>query len=142
MKEIKAILEKIKQVSEQDFKAAYNKIKEPIEGYSDDDEYERLQQFDISTLIHCFDNFSDKTYETVSGLSISMNGTIKKLFPLAGYGWDGGNSIGTYTFNLTILSSSDIASGPIAEIVELSKNTTLGFALHVGQDFVVFQVFQ
>lgn len=65
------------------------------------------------------------------------------VYPLPGFGWDGGNGISTQTINLDVLTSADVLSGPYAELVMRTDPKALGVAIHVyeAESMIVIHVF-
>ena len=56
-----------------------------------------------------------------------------KLYPLATYGWDGGNAINTRQINLTELVSTHVEGGPCASLVKRTDQSYPGIALHYAE---------
>jgi hypothetical protein len=77
------------------------------------------------------------TGEILQGSSIGG----QTVYPLAMYGWDGGNGIESKLWNLVELGKTDLMGGPIAVICGLADSSFSGCAVHVGQDFVHVQLF-
>lgn len=65
------------------------------------------------------------------------------IYPLAEYGWDGGNPISSTRINLTDLVSSNIQNGPYATLVRQTNTTYPGLAFHhiVSDDHLTIQFF-
>lgn len=63
------------------------------------------------------------------------------VFPVAEYGWDGGNPVETQTVNLTSLIDTDIAGGPMASISKRTDANLPGFAIHKFDDEFLIQIF-
>ncbi len=75
-----------------------------------------------SELIDSINNDTDFTVEEIT----NHNG----LYPYPSYGWDGGNAICDYGFNLRSLAQLDIFNGPVAEIVEKKDPSKPAFVLY------------
>ena len=69
---------------------------------------------------------SSITVEVIKGVA-SEAGT---LYPLATYGWDGGNAINTKQINLTELVSTHVEGGPCASLVKRMDQSYPGIAIH------------
>lgn len=65
------------------------------------------------------------------------------LYPLATYGWDGGNAINSSQHNLTDLSLVHVCGGPCANIVRRTDPNYPGIAIHYaeGENALTIQLF-
>ena len=72
---------------------------------------------------------SSVTVEVIEGVA-SEAGT---LYPLATYGWDGGNAINTKQLNLTELVSTHVEGGPCASLVKRTDQSYPGIAMHYAE---------
>lgn len=52
------------------------------------------------------------------------------IYPLAEYGWDGGNAVDTVSINITNLVRTDILHGPMASLVKRTDPNQPGVAIH------------
>lgn len=97
---------------------------------------------DWASLVAAFSDAGHSVQLTaVAGVTVA-SGT-PSVYPLPGYGWDGGNSIATKTINLKVLVSSDVLLGPYAELVVRLDPNALGVAIHVcdADNQIVVHVF-
>ena len=94
-----------------------------------------LEEFDEPTTwsecLECLEEVSEGKLrvEIVQGIGSEMG----MLYPLATYGWDGGNAINTEQINLTELVLVHVAGGPCANIVKRTDPSYPGVALHYSE---------
>lgn len=62
------------------------------------------------------------------------------IYPLAEYGWDGGNAIETVCINITNLVRTDILQGPMASLVKRTDPNKPGIAIHNYDSRLIIQV--
>lgn len=84
-----------------------------------------------SECIDCLDDMLEERLivEIVQGVATPE----KTLYPLATYGWDGGNAINSEHLNLTELVSLHVEGGPQASLVTRTDSSYPGIALHYAE---------
>lgn len=91
--------------------------------------------------MECLDAYTESNVkvEIIQGVP----GKTAMLYPLATFGWDGGNAIVTEQLNLTECASSDVTGGPCAAIVKRTNPDYPGVALHYaeGDSALIVQLF-
>lgn len=94
-----------------------------------------LEEFeDPATWAECMECLETYTESNVKVEIIQgVPGKTAMLYPLATFGWDGGNAIVTEQLNLTDLVYSHVSSGPCANIVKRTNSSYPGVALHHGE---------
>ena len=82
-------------------------------------------------VIHCLTEAfgSSPTVKNVEAVSIGET----LLYPLATYGWAGGNAINSTEFNLTDLGLVHLFGGPCASIVRRTDPSYPGIAIHYAE---------
>ena len=104
-----------------------------------------LEEFEKPTTwsecLDCLEEVSDGklNVEIVQGIGSEMG----MLYPLATYGWDGGNAINTEQINLTALALVHVEGGPCANIVKRTDSSYPGVAIHYaeGKGSLTIQLF-
>lgn len=135
MDKLKLALKNIKAVSEEDFQACWNTLKEE---YLDD---EAVEQYSIDELVSALNKLhSAIEIKEVRGISVWYQSREHKLFPLAEYGWDGGSPIMTVTFNLKTLETNDFGGGPTASIVQKENSLYPGLACHYSPENYLIEI--
>jgi hypothetical protein len=99
-----------------------------------------LEDQDLNTWTELTSFIGDATKVTMKSVpGLVFGETI--LYPVAGYGWDGGNPVDTQTFNLTSLVACDISGGPDASISKRKNPNLPGMAIHKFYGECLIQIF-
>lgn len=135
LEELELSLEKMKSVSYGVFQSCYDKIVSHLS-------LEQSHNYDIASLIQELEE-KRVDVENISSVSVKYKNNDVKIFPYAEYDWDGGSPIMSFAFNLNKLVTSDIAGGPISNIVTLKDNSYPGIAIHdaPAEGLILIQLF-
>lgn len=94
-----------------------------------------MEEYDeATTWAECIDCLDDMLEEKlIVEILQGVTTPEKTIFPLATYGWDGGNAINSQHLNLTEIVSAHVEGGPCATLVTRTDPSYPGIALHYAE---------